>query len=153
MSNHSDDSRRSPDPALARTVRIDPDQLPGAGRPPADDPMRRTVVLNRPPEMPAVAWLVADRGAEKGKVHQVSAARSTLGADRTCDVVLTDAHVSDRHASLRFDEGGFVLTDLDSTNGTRVNGESIQRQSLADGDRIELGGSSWIFKCVVFADS
>jgi len=149
----SNDDRRSPDPALARTVRIDPDQLPGAGRPPADDPMRRTVVLNRPPDMPAVAWLVADRGAEKGKVHQVGSARSTLGADRSCEVVLTDAHVSDRHASLRFDAGSFLLTDLDSTNGTKVNGEPIQRQTLQDGDRVEVGSSSWVFKCVVFAES
>lgn len=148
----NDETRGSPDPALARTVRIDPDQL-AASQAAAADRMRRTVVLNRPPEMPAVAWLVADRGQERGKVHQVTGVRSTLGADRACEVVLTDTHVSDRHASLRFDDGTFVLTDLDSTNGTKVNGESIQRTTLADGDRVELGGSSWIFKCVVLAES
>lgn len=139
-------TQQTPNPALARTVRIDPD-APAPKK--ADDPMRRTVVMNRPPEIGAVAWLVSDRGPAKGTVHRIEGERSILGA-AGADVVIDDAHVSEQHASLRFADGVFTLTDLDSTNGTRLNGEPVQKSDLADGDRIGLGETSWIFKCVVF---
>lgn len=145
----ADKTQHTPNPALARTVRIDPDE---ASPPKADDPMRRTVVMNRPPQIGAVAWLVADRGARKGTAHRIEGERSILGADPSSDIVVDDPHVSDQHASLRFAEGVFTLTDLDSTNGTRLNGEPLQKSELADGDRIGLGETSWVFKCVVFQD-
>ncbi len=147
----SDKTQQTPNPALARTVRIDPDAAAAPAA--ADDPMRKTIVMNRPPQIGAVAWLVADRGTHKGQAHRIDGERSILGADATADIRIDDGHVSDRHASLRFDAGVFTLTDLDSTNGTRINGEAIQRQILADGDRIGLGESSWVFKCVVFEES
>lgn len=139
-------TQQTPNPALARTVRIDPEE---AAPKKADDPMRRTVVMNKPPEIGAVAWLVSDRGASKGTVHRIDGERSILGA-AGADVVIDDPHVSEQHASLRFADGVFTLTDLDSTNGTRLNGEALQKGELADGDRIGLGESSWVFKCVVF---
>jgi pSer/pThr/pTyr-binding forkhead associated (FHA) protein len=108
--------------------------------------------MNRPPEISAAAWLVADRGPNKGEVHRIDVERAILGADRSADIVVDDPHASDQHASLRFDQGAFTLTDLDSTNGTRVNGDPIQKRALADGDRVQLGGTSWVFKCVVFED-
>ena len=114
--------------------------------------MRRTIVMNRPPEIGAVAWLVADRGPQKGTVHRIEGARSVLGADRSADVLIDDPHISEQHASLRFTDGVFTLADLDSTNGTRLNGEPVHKSELADGDRIGLGGTSWTFKCVVFQD-
>ncbi len=143
-------TQHTPDPALARTVRIDPNEAAAPAQ--ADDPMRKTIVMNRPPQIGAVAWLVADRGAHKGQTHRIEGERSTLGADRGSDIVIDDGAVSDRHASLRFQDGVFTITDLDSTNGTRVNGDTVQKQELADGDRIGLGASSWVFKCVVFQD-
>lgn len=143
-------TQHTPDPALARTVRIDPNEEATPAK--ADDPMRKTIVMNRPPQIGAVAWLVADRGSNKGQTHRIEGERSTLGADRGSDVVIDDAAVSDRHASLRFQDGLFTITDLDSTNGTRVNGDTVQKHELADGDRIGLGETSWVFKCVVFQD-
>jgi len=135
-------------PDLAKTVRIDPD-APQQGAAP-DDPMRKTIVMNRPPEIGAVAWLVADRGANKGTLHQISGDRATIGADSGCEVRLDDGAASDRHASIRFVEDHFSITDLDSTNGTKVNGETVLKQDLADGDRISIGSADWVFKCVVF---
>ena len=140
-------TRQSPDPALARTGRLDP--VEAAARP-VDDPMRRTIVMNQPPTINAVAWLVADRGEVKGTVHRLAGERSIVGADATADVRIDDDHISDQHASIRFSEGRFTLTDLDSTNGTRLNGDEVQKADLADGDRLGLGGTSWVFKCVVF---
>lgn len=143
-----DKTQAIPNPELAKTVRIDPDAARQGAAP--EDPMRKTIVMNKPPEIGAVAWLVADRGAHKGRLHQISGDRATVGADASCEVRIDDAAASDRHASIRFVEDHFTITDLDSTNGTKVNGEEVLKQDLSDGDRITIGGSDWVFKCVIF---
>jgi FHA domain/Protein of unknown function (DUF3662) len=62
-----------------------------------------------------------------------------IGRASDCGLVLADAHVSREHARIDFRGGVFVLTDLGSTNGTRVNGHRIREVVLGAGDRIELG--------------
>ncbi|MBI3271795.1 MAG: FHA domain-containing protein [Planctomycetes bacterium] len=63
-----------------------------------------------------------------------------LGRSKECHLLLKGGvKVSRRHAELRFAEGRFVLVDLGSQNGTRVNGEKITRCILEDGDKIEIG--------------
>jgi pSer/pThr/pTyr-binding forkhead associated (FHA) protein len=62
-----------------------------------------------------------------------------VGRDCGCDVVLSDESVSRHHARLRFRDGSWVLQDLDSTNGTLVNGVRVGRCSLRPGDRLTLG--------------
>jgi hypothetical protein len=63
----------------------------------------------------------------------------TIGRLPECEVVLKDAGASRRHAQIREQDGRFVLTDLGSTNGTQLNGETIQSRTLSDGDRITIG--------------
>lgn len=63
----------------------------------------------------------------------------TVGRLADCDVVLTDKGASRKHAQLRFRDGSWVLTDLGSTNGTRLNGQTIQSRELADGDKVTIG--------------
>ena len=62
-----------------------------------------------------------------------------LGRRRDCDVVLSSDAVSRRHAKLSFRDGNWVIRDLGSTNGTRVNGIRVGRCRLRPGDRIALG--------------
>jgi predicted component of type VI protein secretion system len=62
-----------------------------------------------------------------------------LGRQLTCDVVLGDLTVSRRHARLVFRDGHWVIQDLGSTNGTRVNGVRVGRCELQPGDDIDLG--------------
>ncbi len=62
-----------------------------------------------------------------------------VGRHHACDVVLTDPSVSRRHARLSFRDGNWVLRDLDSTNGTAVNGKRVVRCRLLPGDYLELG--------------
>ena len=50
-----------------------------------------------------------------------------------------DPGASRRHAQLREQQGTWTLTDLGSTNGTQVNGQTVQQRALADGDRITIG--------------
>jgi pSer/pThr/pTyr-binding forkhead associated (FHA) protein len=64
----------------------------------------------------------------------------TIGRDRGCDVILSGAEVSRRHARLFFRDGSWVLQDLQSTNGTTVNGVRVGRCELRPGDTLILGG-------------
>jgi hypothetical protein len=64
----------------------------------------------------------------------------TVGRDPdSCDVVFEHPTVSRRHAQLHHRDGAWVLQDLDSTNGTTLNGKRIARCRLAPGDRVMLG--------------
>jgi hypothetical protein len=62
-----------------------------------------------------------------------------IGRHLDCDVVLSDIAISRRHAQLRFRDGRWILQDLDSTNGTTVNGERVGRSELRAGDVISIG--------------
>lgn len=65
--------------------------------------------------------------------------RMVLGRLQGCDVCLADANVSRRHAELLLIDGEWYLADLESTNGTMLNGEPVTRARLRDGDVIEIG--------------
>jgi pSer/pThr/pTyr-binding forkhead associated (FHA) protein len=69
----------------------------------------------------------------------------TLGRSPECDYVVDDRTVSARHAELRRTASGWVLRDLGSRNGTRVNGWLVREQPLSDGDEIALGASAFVF--------
>jgi hypothetical protein len=69
-----------------------------------------------------------------------------IGRSRDCEVVLEDTGVSRRHAELRPGADGWVVSDLGSTNGVRVNGQDIHGAHLLHpGDRIELGSTEIVF--------
>ncbi len=70
-----------------------------------------------------------------------------IGRSRECDVVLDDANVSRRHAELRLSGGSWIVVDLGSTNGVKVNGRPISGpQSLRSGDTLVLGSSNVTFE-------
>lgn len=62
----------------------------------------------------------------------------TIGRKDENDVVLKQQSVSRHHASIKWEEKGFVIEDLDSTNGVQVNRELIKRKSLFDKDKIRI---------------
>jgi predicted component of type VI protein secretion system len=64
---------------------------------------------------------------------------AVLGRSPECEVVVAHPSVSRLHARIARDADGWVLADLGSRNGTRVNGRRVERVRLADGDRVELG--------------
>ena len=64
----------------------------------------------------------------------------TLGRSRECDCVLAEPSVSRRHAELRRDGARWLLSDLGSRNGTRVNGvRLLDEAEVSPGDRVSLG--------------
>ena len=62
-----------------------------------------------------------------------------VGRHHACDVVLSESSVSRQHARLVFRDGTWVLQDLESTNGTSVNGVRVGRCALRPGDHVVLG--------------
>jgi hypothetical protein len=71
---------------------------------------------------------------------------TTIGRLAECDVVIADKGASRRHAQIRHQDGSYTITDLGSTNGTRLNGQTIQSRALTDGDRIAIGGATLEFR-------
>lgn len=88
-------------------------------------------------------WLVELPG---GRSHALTGSQLTLGRLAECDVVVDDPGASRQHARVNRTDSGFVLTDLGSTNGTLVNGESIREHLLEDGDRITIGETMLEFR-------
>lgn len=69
----------------------------------------------------------------------------TIGRSEGNDIVIASRLASDRHARIEISDDKPHLVDLDSKNGTRVNGRSIKRRTLYGGDRIEIGDATFRF--------
>ncbi|HEY6057514.1 MAG TPA: FhaA domain-containing protein [Candidatus Limnocylindrales bacterium] len=107
-----------------------------AGHRPTD-----TAVFELPQvHLPGATLLVACPGVSERRLDVVEPSL-TIGRSADNSIVLNDGRVSRHHARLRVRRGSLVLTDLGSTNGTRVNGVRIDEVALGEGDRIELGDS------------
>jgi pSer/pThr/pTyr-binding forkhead associated (FHA) protein len=71
----------------------------------------------------------------------------TIGRSRQCDIVLSDPNVSRQHAEVRPRGGSWVLIDLGSTNGSRINGRAVEGpEVIRPGDDIELGSTKLRFE-------
>ncbi len=81
-----------------------------------------------------------------GRRMSVGSEPLVIGRLPECNVVLSDSNVSRRHAEVRRKEDGVFVTDLGSTNGTRVNGVPVREQLLASGDEISVGTTRLIFE-------
>jgi hypothetical protein len=84
-----------------------------------------------------------------GRSELLGSNGATLGRSREADIVLDDANVSRKHAEVRPSGGSWIVRDLGSTNGIKVNGRRVdpdRPQSIKPGDVIELGTSRAIFE-------
>jgi len=70
----------------------------------------------------------------------------TIGRLPESIIVLEDPNVSRQHAEIRPSGNGFVLADLGSTNGSKVNGMKVSERVLQDGDEITFGSTSFRFE-------
>ena len=102
--------------------------------------IRRLAELRRT----AVQWLAAEEPEDAEAVLLAldwnAAPDSVLfiGRHGSCDIVLSAAEVSRRHARLFVRDGGWIVQDLASTNGTLVNGVRVGRCKLAPGDHLRI---------------
>ena len=84
-------------------------------------------------------------GADRGHVYEELEPPITIGREEGNSVQLNDERISRFHLKIQEDQEKLVLTDLESTNGTRVNGEDTQLRILRFGDVISLGRSVLLF--------
>jgi hypothetical protein len=70
----------------------------------------------------------------------------SVGRQNDCTIVLADPNVSRRHAEIRPSGDGFVVADLGSTNGTKINGTRIVEHHLNDGDEVRFGNTVMHFQ-------
>src|SRR5438105_14508848 len=94
--------------------------------------------------METVTFQVLD-GVDRGRVFRNLVPPVTIGREEGNILRLNDERVSRFHAKVQHDNADIILTDLESTNGTRVNNNVVQIRRLRHGDRILVGRSMLLF--------
>ncbi|HEX6984729.1 MAG TPA: FHA domain-containing protein [Planctomycetaceae bacterium] len=94
--------------------------------------------------MPPITIQVLE-GLERGRFYYDLVPPVSIGREEENTIRLNDERVSRFHAKLQEDAGRVILTDLDSTNGTRVNGRPVQMRVLKPGDQIAIGRCLLVF--------
>ena len=88
-------------------------------------------------------YLMVIGGAQVGELHKLSGARTVIGRSPETQLRLDEPGVSREHAELLIERGRVAVRDLDSTNGTFLNGERVdKKRELNDGDKLSIGGST-----------
>jgi small-conductance mechanosensitive channel len=95
---------------------------------------------------PATARLFVALGPESGGDLAIGTARVLIGRSRTCDLALSDTQASKEHIAIEWQPEGFVLTDLETSNGTKLNGQKVTRATLQHLDRILIGDTVLVFE-------
>ncbi len=84
-------------------------------------------------------YLTVESGPERGRRYELARGDHVLGRNPDCHIVIEVGAVSRRHAQITCEDDGHIITDLDSRNGTYVNGEAVQgRRKLAHGDLVRI---------------
>jgi hypothetical protein len=84
-------------------------------------------------------------GADRGRIFRDAPTPLTIGREEGNSIQLNDERISRYHVKIQEDQSKLILTDLESTNGTKVNGEDVQLRVLRYGDVITLGRSVLLF--------
>ena len=89
--------------------------------------------------------LAAISGKLKGAIFAINEETLIIGRETASNLCLADAAVSRRHAKVEKEDRGFVITDLESLNGTFVNDVPVKTRLLEHGDRVRIGDSQFLF--------
>lgn len=89
-------------------------------------------------------------GGFEGMTYDLSDEEVVIGRNPTTDITLLDEGISREHALVLFDEDDsqFVIEDLQTTNGTKVNGRRVRSASLVEGDEIQIGQTLFRFALI-----
>ena len=112
-----------------------------------------TQVIKPQVELQSVGFVFCKRGTRRGQLVRLSEDRTEFGRASDCALIVEDRAASAHHGTVRFDGSDWRITDFDSTNGTRVNGQKLGSESpnphiLSDGDVITIGETDYVFKCI-----
>jgi len=92
-----------------------------------------------------VPSLFVIRGNDQGTRFELEGQAVGVGRDSSNVVQLHDTEVSRQHAEIRRTDGSYVIADLNSSNGTFVNGAQVKEHRLASGDQVQVGGTLMLF--------
>jgi hypothetical protein len=81
-----------------------------------------------------------------GRAYDLKKPSVVIGRSKDCDIRVSDPNISRQHAEIRQEGSTYWIVDLDSTNGTSVNGRALKRAKLDDEDRITLGSTELVFR-------
>ena len=111
-------------------------------------PAPRGELAGAAPDTPWPARLYIVEGAERGRTVELDAGGGPMvvGRSRSSTLALADANASKEHLRLEWTPEGYVLTDLGSSFGTRINGQAVSRAILRPLDRIAIGDTLLIFE-------
>ncbi|HJN10066.1 MAG: SpoIIE family protein phosphatase [Pirellulaceae bacterium] len=97
-----------------------------------------------------MALLEIVSGIDSGVAHELKTRETVIGRHSDCQIVLRDSTVSRHHARIRQDGDHYVVDDMDSQHGTRVNGETVRMAvPLRNGDEISLSQIRIVFRTLV----
>ncbi|MGO9115321.1 MAG: FHA domain-containing protein, partial [Thermoguttaceae bacterium] len=85
------------------------------------------------------------RGNDQGTRYELEEPILRLGRDKSSAIHLHDTEVSRHHAELRRTHRDYTISDLDSSNGTFVNGKRVQQHLLASGDQVQAGATLMLY--------
>lgn len=91
------------------------------------------------------AQLVGIQGADTGRQHSITGDEVLIGRSSRCSIVLAEPSVSRQHARIERRDDGFWVVDLDSGNGTYVNGQRVSEFRIFSGDEVTFGNGSFQF--------
>jgi hypothetical protein len=95
--------------------------------------------VNVPRALPCSAWLIPTGGSGNRVTYPLTKACTLIGRDVENDVMINSGSMSRSHAQIVQMDGTWLVLDLDSKNGTFVNGERVSQKQLRDGDELVLG--------------
>jgi pSer/pThr/pTyr-binding forkhead associated (FHA) protein len=124
------------DPTTVTLVPVEPDAA-------ASPDEEITVSLDDLPE--GMGMLVVKRGPNAGAKFLLDADVTRAGRHPDSDIFLDDITVSRRHAEFARNDGGYVLRDVGSLNGTYLNRERIDDCELGNGDEVQIGKFKLVF--------
>ncbi|MEN6371549.1 MAG: FHA domain-containing protein [Armatimonadota bacterium] len=93
------------------------------------------------------AWIVHLKGRNEGREFTIFKPETIAGRDELVDIpIFGDPDVEPRHFVIKADQNRHVLMDMNTTAGTSVNGQKVQKQTLRDGDIVQVGMTRLLFR-------
>ena len=108
----------------------------------AGKPMQQTA------QRKLVGWLVTFSNSDYGQDYKLYVGKNKIGSGAEMDIVIHDPAVSAEHTTILFRDNEFLIKDNFSTNGTKINGVTVDEAKLKEGDELKLGSTSFKFKTV-----
>lgn len=110
-----------------------------------------TRVINQPDNVDdyLMAYLIVKKGARRGDVYRLKKGITSIGRlENLNDITIWDESITEQHAKIRIEDNKYMLYDLVTTNGTKVNGEAVNSVEIKENDEIQIGETILVFKRV-----